>query len=352
MDLPPWPAAMLRGPPSSKKGKSRMAHSRQQDPDPTPSWVEAGSQQALQLAGSLPRKILVVDDEEAVRKAVVDILRLDGYDVCEAVDGDTALMHMAQEPFALVVTDLVMPDMDGLTLVKMAQQRGYGAAYIVMTGFASMDSAVEAMKLGAADYLPKPFHLDLLRLVVARALEKQHLAERAKQAEVYEKLAHTDGLTELYNYRFFQRLLSVEMSRAQRFQRPLSLIMLDVHDFKMYNDVYGHPIGDQTLSQLAQLLRRSSRSYDLVARYGGDEFAVILPETNKGTTAEVAERIRACVEQTRIEEAHHGWGWHVTASLGIASFPEDAAETAALIRKADQALYQAKTRGRNRIALY
>ena len=329
-----------------------MAHSRQQDPDPTPSWVEAGSQQALQLAGSLPRKILVVDDEEAVRKAVVDILRLDGYDVCEAVDGDTALMHMAQEPFALVVTDLVMPDMDGLTLVKMAQQRGYGAAYIVMTGFTSMDSAVEAMKLGAADYLPKPFHLDLLRLVVARALEKQHLAERAKQAEVYEKLAHTDGLTELYNYRFFQRLLSVEMSRAQRFQRALSLIMLDVDDFKVYNDVYGHQAGDQALRQLARLLRRSSRSYDLVARYGGDEFAVILPETNKRTAAEVAERIRACVEQTRIEEAHHGWGWHVTASLGIASFPEDAAETAALIRKADQALYQAKTRGRNRIALY
>jgi two-component system cell cycle response regulator len=328
-----------------------MAHSRPHDVDPSPLSVE-GEPLALSRAGSLPRKILVVDDEEAVRKAVVDMLRLDGYEVSEAGDGHTALQSLAQEPFALVVTDLVMPGMDGLTLVKMAQQRGYGAAYIVMTGFASMDSAVEAMKLGAADYLPKPFHLDLLRLVVARALEKQQLAARAKQAEVYEKLAHTDGLTDLYNYRFFQRLLRVEMSRAQRFQRALSLIMLDVDDFKMYNDMYGHQAGDQALRQLARLLRRSSRSYDLVARYGGDEFAVILPETTKQTAAEVAERMRTCVEQTRIEEAPHGWGWHITASLGIASFPEDAAETADLIRKADQALYQAKTCGRNRIALY
>jgi two-component system, cell cycle response regulator len=319
-----------------------MAHSRPQDVDPS----------AWSVEGEPPRKILVVDDEEAVRRAVVDMLRLDGYAVCEAGDGPTALQYMAQEPFALVVTDLVMPGMDGLTLVKMAQQRGYGAAYIVMTGFASMDSAVEAMKLGAADYLPKPFHLDLLRLVVARALEKQQLAERARQAEAYEKLAHTDGLTELYNYRFFQRLLRVEMSRAQRFQRPLSLIMLDVDDFKMYNDVYGHQAGDQALRQLARLLRRSSRSYDLVARYGGDEFAVILPETNKKTAAEVAERIRTCVERTRIEDEHQGLGWHVTASLGVASFPEDAAETTGLIRKADQALYQAKSGGRNRIALY
>ena len=329
-----------------------MAHSRPQDVDPSPLSVEGEPQPAGQRAGELPRKILVVDDEEAVRKAVVDMLRLDGYDVCEAGDGHTALQYMAQEPFALVVTDLVMPGMDGLTLVKMAQQRGYGAAYIVMTGFASMDSAVEAMKLGAADYLPKPFHLDLLRLVVARALEKQQLAERARQAEVYEKLAHTDGLTELYNYRFFQRLLRAEMSRAQRFQRPLSLIMLDVDDFKMYNDVYGHQAGDQALRQLARLLRRSSRSYDLVARYGGDEFAVILPETNKKTAAEVAERMRTFVAQTRLEDEHQGWGWHVTASLGIASFPEDAAETVDLVRKADQALYQAKTCGRNRIALY
>ena len=328
-----------------------MAHSRQQDPDPSPSGVEGGSQEALQLAGSLRRKILVVDDEEAVRKAVVDILRLDGYDVHEASDGDTALQHMEQEPFDLVVTDLVMPEMDGLTVVKRAQQRGHGAAYIVMTGFASMDSAVEAMKLGAADYLPKPFHLDLLRLVVARTLEKQDLAQRASQAEVYEKLAHTDGLTELYNYRFFQRLLGVEMSRAQRFRRPLSLIMLDVDDFKMYNDLYGHQAGDQALRQLARLLRRSSRSYDLVARYGGDEFVVILPETDKKTAAEVAERIRTVVEKTRIEDAHHGLGWHITASLGIASFAEDAAEKADLIHKADQALYHAKSCGRNRIAL-
>src|SRR6185503_12845207 len=115
------------------------------------------------------------------------------------------------------------------------------------------------------DYLPKPFPLELLRMVVGRTLHAQQLVERAQQASMYERLAHTDELTELHNYRFFQQSLSAEINRAQRFKRSLSLIMLDLDQFKAYNDVYGHQAGDLALQQLGQLLRRSSRSYDLVA---------------------------------------------------------------------------------------
>jgi two-component system, cell cycle response regulator len=299
-----------------------------------------------------PGRILVVDDEASVRQTVVDVLRHDGYDVWEARHGAAALAHLERRRFALVITDIVMPQMDGLTFIKIANQRGYHPAYIVMTGHTSWDAAVEAMRLGAADYLPKPFPLELLRLVVARTLHAQRLAKRAQQADVYEKLAHTDGLTELYNYRFFQQLLGVEWNRAQRFNRPLSLIMLDLDHFKAYNDLYGHQAGDQALRQLGQLLRRSSRSYDAVARYGGDEFAMILPETSQEMAAEVAERVRVGVESETLEGDPRAPGAHLTASLGVATFPEHATEPRALIRKADLALYHAKTCGGNRVSRY
>jgi diguanylate cyclase (GGDEF)-like protein len=317
-----------------------MAHAIGQGPD------------ACAQASPLPCRILVVDDEAAVRAAIVDTLRHDGYTVSAASDGASALEWLEREPFTLVIIDIVMPQLDGLSFIKTARQRGYRTAYIVMSGYTTWDLAVEAMKLGAADYLPKPFPLELLRLVVGRTLHTQRLAERAQQAELYEKLAHTDGLTELYNYRFFQQLLGVELNRAQRFKRALSLIMLDLDHFKAYNDIYGHQAGDQALRQVGWLLRHSSRSYDLVARYGGDEFAIILPEASTRMAGEVAERVRLAVAGAHLAGVASGSGGHFTVSLGTATFPEDATEQSDLIRKADLALYQAKAGGRNRVLRY
>jgi len=329
-----------------------MSDSPQPGPDQAAFLPEEAFDSAATRADPPPEKVLVVDDEQAARESVVDFLRLEGYEVSEASDGETALQMVEREHYNVVVTDLVMPRMDGLAFMKAARQFERHTEYIVMTGFASWETAVEAMKLGAADYLPKPLNFDLLRIVVARTLEKQRLAEWARQAEYYRRLAQTDGLTALYNHRFFQQLLAAEMSRAQRFKRPLSLIMLDVDRFKAYNDAYGHQAGDRALQHLARLLKRSSRNYDLIARYGGEEFVIILPETDKRLAAEVAERVRAAVAETPIEHAEASQGEYITVSLGVAGFPQDAMEKGDLVRKADRALYRAKRRGRNQVCIY
>ena len=162
-----------------------------------------------------------------------------------------------------------------------------------------------------------------------------------------ERLAVTDGLTGVFNHRRFQEALHAELLRAERHQRPMGVLMIDVDFFKKVNDAMGHPAGDELLRRLAKVLGADLRQTDLIARYGGEEFAVLLPETTKSEAMQVAERMRGQVEELINKDA--SWPQKVTISVGVATFPEDGKAAEAVLSAADQAMYVAKRTGRNRV---
>ncbi len=174
--------------------------------------------------------------------------------------------------------------------------------------------------------------------------------QRAQLYQKMERLATTDGLTQLCNHRFFQETLAREVERCERYGRYVSLLLMDIDHFKSFNDTYGHPIGDLVLKEISQCIRRAIRANDFPARYGGEEFAVIIPETNQQGAMAVAERIRSTVESHTVQSEKGDL--HITLSIGCASIPDNAQTQPALIEAADNALYYSKEHGRNRTTLY
>jgi len=199
------------------------------------------------------------------------------------------------------------------------------------------------------DFEPRRFSdreiniLNLLGLQAAAAIDKALLLERA------EILATTDGLTKLYNHRYFVRALEREIKRADRYGSRISLCMIDVDYFKNFNDTLGHVRGNDVLIALARILRQSARETDIVARYGGEEFAIILTETDSRRAREVAERIREEVEEAYFPGEEQQPGGQLTISIGVATYPSDATSSIGLIETSDRALYHSKNLGRNRV---
>jgi len=297
-------------------------------------------------------RLLIVDDEEIMREFLREVLGDQGYAIDLACSGREAVKKMKAAEYDVVITDIVMPELDGLGVVAAASELPYEVAVIVMTGYASMETAVESMKLGASDYITKPFNIDQIRIIVSNTLEARALKKRAAEGEFYKELSRKDGLTELYNHRFFQQLLDTEVSRAERYQRVVSLLMIDIDDFKQFNDSHGHPAGDVLLRTLARLLKRSSRNCDFVARYGGEEFAVIVPEVRTDSASRMSERLRRLVAETEFEGEEAMPGGRLTISIGVATYPTQAENKTELLEHADQALYRAKSAGKNCVAVF
>ncbi len=308
-------------------------------------------------------RILVAEDENTSRSVICEVLESDGHEVTGAASGEEALESFRRSPFPLVLTDVAMQRMTGLDLLAEIKLISPDAIVVVMTSHASLDSVTTALRSGAYDYITKPFEdLDAVMDVVGRATEKIRLAEtndrllRELQAKTLElerlnsalsDMANKDGLTGLFNHRFFRELLEREISRQKRHGRPLSLVMIDIDHFKRFNDSFGHLAGDAALRRVGRILQSGCRASSVAARYGGEEFAILLPETVKEGAVVLAERIRTTVEETRFPGSGPEDAGALTLSCGVAAFGEDGSEATTLLRAADAALYRAKACGRN-----
>ena len=297
-------------------------------------------------------RILVVDDEEIVRNLLYDTLSKTGYKVKTAMNGQDAIAQIENEPFEIVITDLKMPGMGGLELLQRVQKINPDICVLIITAYSTVESAVNAMKLGAYDYICKPFELEEMKVIIEKAVERQRLLQESRMVKHYKHLSITDGLTKVYNHRYFHEFLDRELQRARRNSSTFTLLFADVDNFKQYNDVNGHLAGDEVLRELATIFLDTTRKTDFVARYGGEEFAVILPDTVTDGSLRVALHIMQAIRTKKWLYADALPCKTITMSIGIVSYPKDALLKDDLIKKADEAMYHAKKTGKNKICYF
>jgi len=286
-------------------------------------------------------RILIADDDPDFRRILVRRAESMGLSVVEAEDGKQAIDTLRQSSFDVLLVDLYMPEHNGLQVVQVAQEVDPDLKSIILTGGATIETAVEALRVGVYDYLTKPFEsIADLELSLTRALEHRRLAkENARLFAEVQRLAVTDPLTSLYNRHKFDEELKVEMVRARRYNRPLSLIMIDLDGLKAINDAYGHPAGDKVLKLIAEAIRSQIRTVDLPARYGGDEFLILLPEADLAAASFVAKRVCSKIINTRFQEKM------LSVSAGVVQWSPTYSTAELFLEAVDQAMYQAKRDG-------
>jgi diguanylate cyclase (GGDEF)-like protein len=279
-----------------------------------------------------PDRILVVDDDRDVCESLAHILSDRGFEVATATDGVDALGKIDEVRPDLVLCDVEMPNMNGFELLSRIRQTGHALELpvILVSGSCETSLRVEGIDRGANDYVGKPVDSsELVARIKARLREAQLLAWHRAQAFV-------DDLTSVLNRRGTVAALEHELCRASRLSQPVSVLLVDVNDFKAINDTYGHLAGDQVLKDVARIMMATVRASDIVGRYGGDEFLVLLPDVREGLACEIAARLRASVQKLKVGVCS------VSVSVGMATGWGDSGSAESLIAEADRTMYQEK----------
>jgi two-component system cell cycle response regulator len=291
--------------------------------------------------------ILIVDDDHAIRNSIQEFLTILEFKTYIADSAENALSFLKTCRVDVIITDIIMNGMDGLEMTKVIKEN-YDTDIIVITGYTGNYSYEEAIQKGADDFIFKPVRFEELLLRLKRVLRERALTqERTQMLEKLRELAITDDLTKLYNSRHFYHQLENEIQRYNRYQRSLSLLLIDVDHFKEFNDTYGHLEGDQVLFQIAKLIKSCLRTMDTAYRYGGEEFTVILPETTCDAAMAVSERINEVVKNDLFNGDDKK---DMSVSIGVTEYLPGELVTE-FVRRADKAMYMAKEGGRNRTSL-
>ncbi|MDH3392680.1 MAG: diguanylate cyclase [Desulfobulbaceae bacterium] len=291
------------------------------------------------------QRLLIVDDDPLILELLGIFITSFGYEFEAASDGVEALQKIEATDFAIVITDMIMPNMDGMQLLEHIREEYPDTGVIVVTGHTGTFSYTDVIKAGASDFISKPFNSDELEAKIKRILREQQIVSKL------EYLSSRDPLTNLFNRRSFDEKLHDEAYRADRQGYPLYLGLVDVDFFKKYNDTQGHQAGDDLLRCLANLLQQSLReNVDTPFRFGGDEFAIILPQTEHDVALQITKRIH----DNFCKVCDCG---PTTLSIGLAHFIRCPNQTRLedlrdLVNRADKALYRAKEGGRNSIIIY
>jgi len=285
--------------------------------------------------------ILVVDDS-IINLNILENL-IDGYDVIETTNGKSALSILEKEDVHLILLDIVMPEVDGYEICQKIKEneKTKNIPVVFITAKTDEDSIEKAYDVGGSDFVTKPFKPKEL---LARVKTQLKIHKMEKELRL---LALIDPMTKLYNRRYFTSITEHSISFAQRERQELSVIMIDIDDFKNINDTYGHQIGDDVIVLVANTLMKIQRKSDIVCRYGGEEFVILLPNTSLENAKKVAEHARKEVESLSVSDSSQQ-EISFTISLGVSCVNVDDEETIEKsLKRADDALYNAKKLGKN-----
>jgi diguanylate cyclase (GGDEF)-like protein len=301
-------------------------------------------------------EILLVEDDKLQGKTTKDYLESCGYKVIWMENGKSAIRTVKTRDIDLIVLDFILPDMNGNEVCRWLKlnQDTKGIPIVMLTAQSSATDKVASLTAGADDHLTKPFNESELRARIyaclrTKALQDELRTKNRQLEEVLSKvevLAITDPLTQLFNRRHFESVIETEFASTARYKSPASCLMIDVDHFKRVNDEYGHRAGDIVLKELSQIIKNCLRKVDIVARWGGEEFVVLLPRTKNEDAFRAASRILQAIAGYKFPDINQ----QVTVSIGIASIPDPAIDAAEkLVDASDSAMYEAKEKGRNRI---
>jgi diguanylate cyclase (GGDEF)-like protein len=308
--------------------------------------------------------VLIIDSDDASRTWAARVLKAAGHPVAQAATAAQARAAQQSHECPVVVIDPNLSDADGLELLRHVLKTWPSTQALVLLTDPGLSAARRAIRSGAADLLPKALDKPELLLQAVRDVQAVATEQANKDAlirklsaeneelervnNIFRRLAIRDGLTALHNRLYFNESLTSGIDRARKKDHELVLIFIDIDHFKLYNDTFGHQHGDLLLKQLGKLIRSAIRESDVAARWGGEEFAILAPETTLTGGVGLAEKLRTCFEAFPFHGAGAMPGGAVTASAGVAALhPND--NERELVHRADRALYQAKASGRNRV---